>query len=285
MMTILFIGANSNIGRSLVEKLKENFTVITAGRTNCDIQLDLQHPESIDFGHFQFDIVIHAAAHFGGKSIANAAESATINTVSTIVLFEKAKASGATRFIYLSSLFTGINGPSIWHNPYSISKKHAEEWLLYLAQTHTMDLLILRPTMIYGDDLSFAKHQAMPYFFIDQAHQGIDIQLRGDGSANRNYLHIEDLVDIIDRCVDRNITGVHPCMHPEQTTIRQLAEIAALLPDSSVQVHLDKNQTNPESLDLTPEFLLYKNIDKTEFIPLAVGMKRIYTTNYHNSNG
>jgi len=285
MITILYIGANSNIGRSLVKNLKENYTVITAGRTNSDIIFDLEKPESIEFGNLKFDLLIHGAAHFGGTSISNAAEEALINTLSSITLYQKAIASGAKGFIHLSSIFTVLDTPSNWYNAYTISKRHAEEWLLFLTKQHPIDLLILRPTMIYSDDLSFAKHQSMPYFFIDQALRGIDIHLYGDGSATRNYMHISDLTDILGRCIEMKITGVYNCLHPENLTILEMAEIARSASKSKVQIIKDINKPNPESLNISIDKIFYSNISKTEFMPFTTGMKLIYETNYLNGYG
>ncbi len=284
MKTILLIGAHSNIGQFLVGKLNENHSVITAGRSNSDVIIDLIHPETIDFGSRQFDLVIHCAAHFGGSTIEEASEAATINTLSSITLLQKSIAANAKQFIYLSSIFTDVEYNSIWHNAYSISKKHAEEWLQFLTRSNPIDLLILKPTMTYGDDLSFSKHQKMPYFFIDQAHQGKDINIHGNGMAIRNYLHVNDLVDVICKCIEKNISGTYECMHPDQITIREMAEIATQLTNKTASIHVDPSKSNPESIKTQNDDGLYLKIDKTEFISFAEGMKRIYETNYLNGH-
>jgi nucleoside-diphosphate-sugar epimerase len=281
MKTILLIGATSNIGRVLKERLSTNYHILTAGRTDCDVYLDLSDPSSVDLSALSFDIILHCAAHFGGETPADLYMAQTVNTLATTRLFLEAKKKGNFKFIFISSLFAGFEPSSPWYTPYAISKAQAEHWLKYLAKDSNMELLILRPTMIYGDDLRFSSHQSMPYYFLDRAHNNEGIYLFGDGRALRNYLHAEDLADIISSCLQKDVCGIHSCMHPTSLSILEMAQCIASLTGTPQEIQLQLEVKSPPSLDLVPDLMLYDQIGKHDFIDFASGMRRIYSKNYH----
>lgn len=66
-MRILVVGGTSSLGCALRSILSVFAEVITAGRTEFDVHLDMNSPiERIELPE-NIDTVINAAAHFGGK--------------------------------------------------------------------------------------------------------------------------------------------------------------------------------------------------------------------------
>lgn len=83
-----------------------------------------------------------------------------VNFLGTLRLAQQASLSGVKRFVFVSSI--GVNGTSTLdkpfsinskvnpHNAYAKSKYDAEEGLKKIAQVSGMELVIVRPTLVYG---------------------------------------------------------------------------------------------------------------------------------------
>ena len=82
-----------------------------------------------------------------------------INTDLTLNLARQAAAAGVNRFVFLSSI--GVNGnqnikPFLESDapnpqePYAISKYEAEQGLFKLAKEADMEVVIIRPPLVYG---------------------------------------------------------------------------------------------------------------------------------------
>ena len=103
-MKILIIGGTSSLGTALKNAFQESDEVITAGRKNCDISIDLRDPvEKIVFPN-DIDVVIHTAAHFGGKEAAEIIECENINVVGTLKLCRAAVQANVKHFVLISSM-------------------------------------------------------------------------------------------------------------------------------------------------------------------------------------
>ncbi|PMM14353.1 UDP-glucose 4-epimerase [Vibrio breoganii] len=162
-MTIILTGATGFVGKS-VTKLPQNF--------RCVVRLNEKHTfsdsytvDSIDYstewnGCFQgVDSIIHLAGLAHSVSYTDD-EYRTVNTLGTLRLAEKAVETGVKRFVFVSSI--GVNGGSSKdspfvpsdvvkpHNAYSLSKYDAELGLWDLAQKTGLEVVIVRPTLVYG---------------------------------------------------------------------------------------------------------------------------------------
>ena len=82
-----------------------------------------------------------------------------INTELTLNLAKQAITAGVERFIFLSSI--GVNGnqnnqPFLEidtpnpQEPYAISKYEAEQGLLKLAENSDLEVVVIRPPLVYG---------------------------------------------------------------------------------------------------------------------------------------
>ena len=87
------------------------------------------------------DTVVHLAAQTGKASKASHLR---VNRDATADLLAAAKAAGARRFLFVSSIAAGFADQRHYH--YARAKAEAEK----LVETSGLDRLILRPTMIFG---------------------------------------------------------------------------------------------------------------------------------------
>lgn len=97
-------------------------------------------------------------------------------------------------------------------------KKHAGELAEYYCRLYQVALTILKSSQIYGDSDNFKKRQPFLYQLIDDAQSGRDISIFGSHDPLRNHIHSADLVEIINRVVEKSIEGVYSCIHPSDAT-------------------------------------------------------------------
>ena len=118
--------------------------------------------ERIHFEHT--DIVVHAAAraHIMRDDIADPlAEYRKVNRDATLTLARMVSEAGVKRFVFVSSI--GVNGNQNTSpftendelhpdDPYSLSKYEAEQGLLQIANETGMEVVIIRPPLVYGEN-------------------------------------------------------------------------------------------------------------------------------------
>ncbi len=152
---------------------------------------------------------------FGGSSARHARGSGAIagkkfraiNVEGTLNLARQAILAGVKRFIFISSI--KVNGETtasgrafsaddipLPSDSYAISKCEAEQQLMQLAQDGAIEVVIIRPVLIYGAGVG-ANFQQMMRWLI----KGIPLPF-GAVNNQRSLVSLENVVDLINTCVD-----------------------------------------------------------------------------------
>lgn len=156
------------------------------------------------------DVIIHAAArvHVMNDNAADPlAEFRSVNVDGTLNLARQAAAAGVKRFIFISSI--KVNGEGTMPgkpytsddvpapaDPYGISKMEAEQGLRVLASETGMEVVIIRPVLVYGPGVKANFRSMMSWL-----HKGIPLPL-GAISNKRSLVALDNLVDLIVTCID-----------------------------------------------------------------------------------
>ncbi len=150
------------------------------------------------------DVVVHVAAkaHAVGVPLE---QFRLINTQATVQLAQAAAAAGVKRFIFLSSI--GVNGIATTRpftaadipapvEDYARSKLEAELALQQLAAKTAMQLVIIRPPLVYGPDApgNFGKLAKL-------AQKNLPLPL-GAVQNKRSLIALDNLIDVIVTCID-----------------------------------------------------------------------------------
>jgi nucleoside-diphosphate-sugar epimerase/GT2 family glycosyltransferase len=155
------------------------------------------------------DSVVHLAArvHLMRETAANPlAEFRRTNVALTLNLARQAAAAGVRRFIFISSIkvngeVTPVGQPftaeDVPHptDPYGISKLEAEQGLLELAAETGLEVVIIRPVLVYGPGVK-ANFHAMMHWLL----KGFPLPL-GALPNRRSFVALENLADLIAICV------------------------------------------------------------------------------------
>jgi UDP-glucose 4-epimerase len=275
MMKTLIIGGTSSLGCALKPVFSKFGEVITAGRKNCDITMDLNGPiEKISFPD-NVDTVIHTAAHFGGETAKEILEAESVNVLGTLKLCQESVRSKIGHFVLISSMFACLNENSRYYSIYALSKKHAEDVAMFYYSRHSLPLTVLRPSQIYGNTESFRRHQPFLYSMIDNAEKGDGIVIYGSNDARRNYIHIDDLTNIIVNVVRNRIEGTYSCMYPVDVTYSQVASAALSAFSSQGSIRYIRNKDDIPDNVFEKDDALYKKIGFYPQISIEEGMRRI----------
>ena len=220
---VLVTGANGFVGWHLCRSLLEaGFSVRAAvrdkGRSRylenmgckpvavCDIDADTDWTQALQ----GVDRVVHLAArvHVMDKRERDSLdEYRRVNVLGTQRLAEQATAVGVRRLVYLSSV--KVNGeisvnhhairesdPPAPQDPYGQSKWEAEQVLHRIAAGTGLEVVILRPPLIYGPGVG-ANFLAL----MKAVARGVPMPLGSIHNA-RSLLYVGNLVDAIVRCLD-----------------------------------------------------------------------------------
>ena len=156
------------------------------------------------------NVVIHLAArvHVMKDTVTDPlAEFRKVNVDGTLNFAQQAAQSGVKRFIFISSIkvigeqtklgkpFTEDNAATP-QDAYGISKHEAEHGLLLIAQQTDMEVVIIRPPLVYGSGVK-ANFSSM----MRVVKRGFFLPF-GAIHNKRSFVYVGNLVSLIVRCID-----------------------------------------------------------------------------------
>ena len=215
-MNILLTGATGFVGGNVFNKIQDNHNVEILVRSESPsytvksyigkIDQDSDYSEAM----CQKDVVIHCAAraHIMKDQSSNPLQGfREVNTFGTINLANQAAANGAKRFIFISSIkvngeFTGLNpftardkpNPA---DPYGVSKSEAEDALLAVGKKTGMEIVIIRPPLVYGP-----KVKANFASLLNLVNKRVPLPFRCIVNNRRSFVYVDNLVDLIITCLE-----------------------------------------------------------------------------------
>ena len=218
-MRVCLTGSNGFLGRRVSQVLSSDSTIdlIATARVPLSVEnataveiaeIDVQTDWSTALHNQQ--VVIHTAAraHVMKDSVADPlAEYRKVNLDGTLNLARQSAAAGVKRFIFVSSI--KVNGEQTSpgqpfqpenetkpFDPYGISKWEAEQGLQQIAAETGMEVVIIRPPLIYGPGVkgNFAN-------LIKLVRKGLPLPL-GAIHNRRSMIALDNLVDLIITCID-----------------------------------------------------------------------------------
>jgi nucleoside-diphosphate-sugar epimerase len=215
---ILVTGANGFVGTALTKKLiAEEWAVTGVVRNESDLH-GIAGVSILEIGNIDkntdwkialrgIDAIVHTAArvHVMKNTPADPLKAyRSVNVHGTIQLARQAAVSGVRRFVFISTIkVNGEENIAAYRetdkpapiDPYGISKLQAEKELLKLAGQTGMEVVVLRPPLIYGPGVraNFLK-------LLQAVDRGLPIPLARIDNR-RSMIYIENFVDAIVLCL------------------------------------------------------------------------------------
>jgi GDP-L-fucose synthase len=303
---ILVAGANGMVGSAIVRNLEsKGYTNIIRG-TRDDVDFTNQHETERYFCSEEPEYVFVAAAKVGGIMANNTykAQFLTENLQIQTNIIQQSYNFGVKKLLFLGSsciypkfstqpitedqLMTGALEPT--NDTYAIAKIAGIKMCQAYREQYGFNAISLMPTNLYGpnDNFDLETSHVLPamiakFHYMKEHGYTIDmggpwhgtVKLWGDGSAMREFLHVDDLAEACYVCMEHYDDANHINVGTgEDISIKQLAEIISEVVGFVGDVEWDKTKPNGtprkvlnvnkiKSLGWKPKISLLEGIEST----------------------
>jgi UDP-glucose 4-epimerase len=167
----------------------------------------------------KFDAIDHHAAHMELRvSVDKPVHDATINVLGSLRLLEAARVSGVKHVVLAST--TAVLGefvqlpatedhPVLPIAPYGVSKRAMELYADYERITHGMSVTTLRYTNVYGPRQNPHGESGVIAIFLERFMKGASAVIHGDGSQERDYIHVDDAAAANVVALEQRVQGTY----------------------------------------------------------------------------
>lgn len=214
---VLVTGGSGLVGAAVLARLqRERVPVLGVARRELPLSVCVRGPaleSGADWSGLLRgrDVVVHTAGrvHVMRDSASDpAAAFRAVNSYGTLHLGRQAAAAGVRRFVFVSSIkvngertapgraFRADDDPSP-RDAYSCSKAEAEAGLLALAAETGMEVVIIRPPLVYGPGVGANFLRMMRWL-----HRRVPLPLGAMDGNLRSLVALDNLVDLLMTCID-----------------------------------------------------------------------------------
>ena len=257
-MRILLIGGNGFIGSHIVRKLLADGHEIVVLDKYPEKYFDPVPEVNFWRGSISdkalltkalnnVDLVFHlVSTTVPGTSNLDVETDVTDNLLSTLGLLEMMRKLDVPKLVFLSS------GGAVYGNPatnpvieeaplnpissYGINKMAIEKYMELYQSLHGIQSVILRPSNPYGPGQSTAGVQGVIGRFLYQALKKKPIEIWGDGEVVRDYIFIDDLVEICAALTSNFQPGVYNVGSGVGTSINEIIPIIESATNQQLEV-------------------------------------------------
>lgn len=226
----ILIGSNGYLGRHLAHHLQ----LAGFNNLNCDtsatsfhksqnyLRVDITKPADLEKPDFDVDYVFLFAGLTGTAiGFDDYKKFIEVNETGLLNVLTKLRETGSRASVVYPStrlVYKGVKGrllkegdPKETKTIYAASKLTAENLLWMYQNAFDIDYTIFRICVPYGNLFGDEFSYGTIGFFLNQAKQGKDITLFGDGSIRRTFTHVSDISNCIIRSIqlEKTKNGVY----------------------------------------------------------------------------
>ncbi len=220
MKKCLILGAGGFLGKAICSKLCDDYEIIAYDRIESDELVKLNNVKQIigDFVHTNdftdilqgIDVVIHLiSTSIPSDDTSHIREEISENIIPTVSLLESMVKANVKDILFVSSGGTvygetgdKLNSVEALLNPicsYGVQKKVIEAYLQFYGIRYGINYKIARISNPYGLGQNINKPQGVIPIFIRNLLNNKEIVIFGDGTDVRDYIYMDDVVNIIER--------------------------------------------------------------------------------------
>lgn len=217
-MKILITGANGFLAKNLINNYVDNHEAVLLDRNDLDLSVDSESFKKEVHSRTDYsdcldgvNCVVHCAARvhvMADESSDPLTEYREVNTEGTLNLARQAVRAGVKRFIFISSI--KVNGentndkvpfdetsPRLPMDFYGQSKAEAEVALIALSKETGIEVVIIRPTLVYGAGVKGNFLSLMRL-----VSKGFPLPFGCINNNLRSLVSVKNLTSLISVCLD-----------------------------------------------------------------------------------
>ncbi len=247
---LLITGSSGQLGSYLMESIPESIGLDIKDSQYTKIIWDIRKDIDSALRDYEIDTIIHAAAQVSvTRSVEDPRMDAVSNIIGTMNLLEYARKHDVEHFIYISSaavygepkyLPIDETHPTEPESPYGLSKLTGERYAILYNNLYGLRVASVRPFNIFSP----RQNPDSPYsgvisIFVERAKKGRPLVIYGDGKQTRDFVNIEDVVQLIKLLQKNKLSGIYNCGTGHETSINELAKIIKSISGKDLEiVHL-----------------------------------------------
>lgn len=207
------------------------------------------------------------------------------NVVATLQMLDAMVRAKVSRIVFISSGGTVYGTPKYLpideEHPteplvsYGITKLMIEKYLRVYQHLHSIQPVILRVANPYGERQRIETAQGAIGVFVHRALSGTPIEIWGDGSVTRDYIHVQDVADAFVRAL--YYEGTHTCFNVSSGAGVSLNDVVSMLREvlgQSVAVNYKPGRSFDVKLNVLSNALACRELVWTPQIALRAGLER-----------
>ncbi|VVN05728.1 MULTISPECIES: NAD-dependent epimerase/dehydratase family protein [Pseudomonas] len=210
------------------------------------------------------------------------------NFIGTLNVCEAMRQTGVKRVLFASSAAVyGNNGegesidedtPKAPLTPYAVDKLASEQYFDFYHRQHGLEPVIFRFFNIYGP----RQDPSSPYsgvisIFSERALKGLPITVFGDGEQTRDFVYVEDLVDLLVQAIEmpRVEVGAVNVGWNQATTLKQMLEALEAVVGNLPPVSYGPARSGDIRHSRANNRRLLERFTTSEQTPMRVGLARL----------
>ncbi len=157
---------------------------------------------------------------------------------------------------------------------YEEGKRMSETICMDYHRKYNVDVKIARIFNTYGPNMYYRDGRVMSNFII-AALRNQDLTIYGDGSFTRCHMHVNDLVEAVDRLIKKPYGYIGPVNlgSTKEITVKELADIVIKMTDSKSKIIYDKELTGDPKFRKPNIFKAKKDLAWEPKVGLEEGMR------------
>jgi GDP-L-fucose synthase len=295
-MKIVVTGGSGLVGNHLKKILPEAVFL-----SSKDYNLILESEVVRLYNELKPDYVVHLAARVGGiiDNINHPLEYFEDNILMNTLMVKYARINNVKRFLGIlsSCIFPDTvdkypmkeevlhdGAPTVTNFSYGMAKRSLAVQIDTCNEQHGTKYNYISPCNLYGESDKDDENKShfvtalIKKIFEANKENKKHITLYGDGTPLRQFIHANDISNIIKLVIDKDITESFNLATEENISIDEIAKIALKATNSNLEIRYDESKPNGQyrkDLDITK---FRKLIPDYKFITLEEGIRSHYNT-------
>lgn len=299
-MRCLILGGSGFIGSSICDRfLQLGHQLRVFERPRVEPYRIFGHGESVEWvtGDFSNTHDIRAAlkdmdavVHLIGTTLPKTSNDDPIydvqsNLVATLQLLEAMQAENIRKIVFISSGGTVYGNPQALPiaethptNPltsYGITKLAIEKYLLLYRDLRGLQPVVLRVANPYGERQRIETAQGVVAAFLNRVMGGKPIEIWGDGSVTRDYLHVFDVAEAFARALEyEGPESMFNIGSGQGVSLNEMVKTLSDLLGKEIEVHYKPGRGFDVPVNVLDISLARDTLGWSPAIPLSEGLKR-----------